>query len=65
MLKDVLPLGHHLRSQARAFKPSWRPNPYQVRIHLGFQDQSVVKWTSRMHPDSVFDDPHIDGKIIS
>jgi hypothetical protein len=36
-------LGHHLRSQARASKPSWRPNPYQVRVHLGLYDQSVVK----------------------
>jgi hypothetical protein len=65
MPKDVLLLGHHLRSQARAPKPSWRPNPYQVRVHLGFQDQSIVKWTLRTYPESVFDDPHMDGKIIS
>jgi hypothetical protein len=65
MPKDILLLGHHLKSQARAAKPSWRPNPYQVRVHLGLQDQSLVKWTPRTHPDSVFDDPHMDGKIIS
>jgi hypothetical protein len=65
MLKDVLLLGHHLRSQVRASKPSWMPDPYQVRVYLGFQDQSVVKWTPRTYPDSVFDDPHMDGKIIS
>jgi hypothetical protein len=65
MPKDVLLLGHHLRSQARAPKPSWRPNPYQVRVHLGFQDQSIVKWTLRTYPEFVFDDPHMDGKIIS
>jgi hypothetical protein len=64
MPKDILLLGHHLRSQVRAFKLSWRHNPYQVRVHLGLQDQSVVKWTSRTNPDSVFDDPHMDGKMI-
>jgi hypothetical protein len=61
MPKDALLLGHHLRSQARASKP----NSYQVRVYLGFQNQSVVKRTSRMHLDSVFDDPYMDGKIIS
>jgi hypothetical protein len=64
MPKDILLLGHHLRSQARASKPSWRLNPYQVRVHLGLQDQSIVKWTLRMHLDSVFYYPHMDGKII-
>jgi hypothetical protein len=65
MSKDALLLGHHLRSQARAFKPSWRPNPYQVRVHLGLQDQSVVKRTHMTHLDFVVDDPYMDGKIIS
>jgi hypothetical protein len=63
MPKDVLLLGHHLRSQIRASKPSWRPNPYQVRVHLRLQDQSVVKWMPKTHP--VFYDPYMDGKIIS
>ena len=31
------------RSQARASKPSWRPNPCQVRVHLGLKEQRVVK----------------------
>jgi hypothetical protein len=65
MPKDTLLLGHHLRSQVRASKPSWRPNPYQVRVHLGLQDQSIVKQTHRTYMDSVFDDPYMDGKIIS
>jgi len=62
---DVLLLGHHLRWSARSFKPSQRPDPYQVRVYLGLQDQHAVKWTPRTHPDSIFDDPHIDEKIIS
>jgi len=64
MAKDIFFLGHHLRRQPRASKPSWRPNLCQVRVHLGFQEQSVVKRTSRSHTDSVFDDPHLDGKIF-
>jgi len=32
---DVFLLGHHLKRPARSFKPSQRPNPYQVRVHLG------------------------------
>ena len=27
-------------------------------------DQSALNWSPRTHPDSVFDDPHMDGKII-
>jgi hypothetical protein len=41
------------------------PNPCQVRVHLGLQEQSVVKRMPRSHTDSIFDDPHMDGKIIS
>ena len=36
----------------------------QVRAHLGFQDQSVIKLVTRARPDSIFDDPHMDGKLI-
>jgi len=61
---DVLLLGHHLRRSARLSKPSERPYPYQVRVHLGLHDQHAVKRISRTHPDFVFDDPHMDGKII-
>jgi hypothetical protein len=61
---DILLLGHLLRSPARASKPSWRPSPTRVRVCLSLQDQFAIKWTSRTHPDSVFDEPHMDGKII-
>ena len=61
---DVLLLGHHLRRPARTSKPSQRPSPIRVRVYLGRQDQSAIKRTSKTHPDSVFDDPHMDGKII-
>ena len=36
----------------------------QVRVCLGLQDQSVLNWSPRTHPDSVFDDPYMDGKLI-
>jgi hypothetical protein len=62
---NILLLGHHLRRLARTSKPNRRPSPIWVWVFLGLQDQSVIKWTPRMHPDSVFDDPHMDGKIIS
>jgi hypothetical protein len=65
MPKDVLLLGHHLRRPARMSKPSRRPSPIRVRVYLGLLDQSAKKWMPRTHPDSVFDDPHMDGKIIS
>jgi hypothetical protein len=44
--------------------PRWRPKATQVRVCLGIQDQSVLNWSPRTHLDSVFDDPHMDGKII-
>jgi hypothetical protein len=62
---DVLLLGHHLKRSARSFMPSQRPNPYHVRVHLILQDHHVVKRMPRTQPDFVFDDPHMDGKIIS
>ena len=36
--------------------------PNQIRAHLGFQDQSIIKLVTRVHPGSIFDDPHMDGK---
>jgi hypothetical protein len=65
MLKDVLHLGNHLRRQPRASKPSWRPSPIRVQVCFGLLNQSAIKRTPRMHSDSVFDDPYMDGKIIS
>jgi hypothetical protein len=64
MALDVHLLGHHLRRLARTSKPSQRPSPIRVRVCLGHQDQSVIKQTPRTHPNSIFDDPHMDGKII-
>jgi len=39
-------------------------DPNQVRVWLGLQDQSALNWSHRTYPDSVFDDPHMDGKLI-
>ena len=44
--------------------PRWRPKATQVRVCLGFQDQSALNWSPRTHPDYVFDDPYMDGKLI-
>jgi hypothetical protein len=38
--------------------------PNQVRVHLGIQDQSTLNWSPMTRPDSVFDDPYMDGKLI-
>jgi hypothetical protein len=64
MALDVHLLGHHLRRPARTSKPSQRPSPIRVRVCLGHQDQSAIKRMPRTHPNSVFDDPHMDEKII-
>jgi hypothetical protein len=61
---DFLHLGHHLRRPARTSKPSRRPSLIRVRVCFGLLDQSAIKRTPRMHPYSVFDNPHMDGKII-
>jgi hypothetical protein len=29
-----------------------RSSPTQLRLHLGFQDQSALKWMPKMYPDS-------------
>jgi hypothetical protein len=62
MALDVHLLGHHLRRPARTSKPSH--SPIRVRVCLGHQDQSAIKRMPRTHTNSVFDDPHMDGKII-
>ena len=64
MPKYVLLPGHHIRRQARATKLSWRPNPCEVRVNLGLQEHFVVKQTPRSQTDSVFNDPHMDGKLF-
>ena len=37
----------------------------QVRVHLGVQEQHILKMTPRSHTESVSDIPYMDGKIIS
>ena len=44
--------------------PRWRPKATKVRGRLGVQEQHVLKTMPRTHPESIFDDPHMDGKII-
>ena len=46
---DVLHLGHHLRRPEKASKSSWRPNPCQVRVYFGLQEQPALKQTPRSH----------------
>ena len=38
--------------------------PNQVRTHLGFQKQSVIKLVTWARSGSIFYDPHMDGKLI-
>ena len=44
--------------------PRWRPKATKVRVCLGLQDQSSLNWSPRTHLDSIFDDPHMVGKLI-
>ena len=48
----------------RLESPRWMPKATQVRVCLGLQDQSALNWSPRTHTDFVFDDPHMDGKLI-
>jgi hypothetical protein len=41
--------------KARECKPSWRPNPSRLRVHLGVQDRSALNWTPRTHKESDLD----------
>ncbi|WVZ85409.1 LOW QUALITY PROTEIN: hypothetical protein U9M48_032344 [Paspalum notatum var. saurae] len=51
------------RGTRRTSKSSWRPSPSRVRVYLGLQDLSTLKRRLRTHTGSVFDDPHMPGKI--
>ncbi|WVZ93600.1 LOW QUALITY PROTEIN: hypothetical protein U9M48_039568 [Paspalum notatum var. saurae] len=51
------------RGTRRTSKSSWRPSPSRVRVYLGLQDLSTLKRRPRTHTGSVFDDPHMPGKI--
>ena len=39
-------------------------DPNQVRVRLGLQDQSALNWSPRTHPDPIFNDSYMVGKII-
>jgi hypothetical protein len=40
-----------------------RSSPSRLRLYLGFQDQSALKWTPKMHPDFDCDGLDMVGKI--
>jgi hypothetical protein len=40
-----------------------RSSSTRLRLHLGFQDQSTLKWTPKMHLDSDCDGLDMVGKI--
>jgi hypothetical protein len=40
-----------------------RSSPTRLRLYLGFQDQSALKWTPKMHPDSDCNGLDMVGKI--
>ena len=44
--------------------PRWRPKATQVQVCLGLQDQSALNYIPRTHPDFIFDDPYMVGKLI-
>ncbi len=45
-------------------RPSLVGGPIHLGVgHLGFQEQSAPKTSPRPQTDSVFDDPHMPGKI--
>jgi hypothetical protein len=50
--------------QQMASKSSWRPNPCQVQVCLGVQDQSTLKQMLKSNIDSVLDILHMHGKLI-
>jgi hypothetical protein len=58
--------GIQIEKEAQSISGSSRQGggPNQVRVYLRIQEQHRVKSTPRVHTDSVFNDPHMDGKII-
>jgi hypothetical protein len=40
-----------------------RSSPTRLRLHLGIQDQSTLKWMPRMHPEFDCDGLDMVGKI--
>jgi hypothetical protein len=53
----------YYRGAARASTTGRRSSSSQLRLHLGFQNQSALKWTPKMHPDSDCDELDMVGKI--
>jgi hypothetical protein len=41
-----------LRTSSKGTTTGRRSSPTRLRLHLRFQDQSALKWTPKMHPDS-------------
>jgi hypothetical protein len=66
MKANEISKGIQIEKEAQSLSGSSRQGggPNQVRVHLGLQEQCVVKQTSRPHMDSVFDDPYMDRKLI-
>ena len=38
--------------------------PTETRGPIQHDFESALNWSPRTHPDSVFNDPHMDGKLI-
>jgi hypothetical protein len=43
----------------------WRPKAIQVRVQFGVQEQCAIKWTHRLHTESVLDVLYMVGSRIS
>jgi hypothetical protein len=58
--------GVQIEKEARSLSGSSHQGggPNQVRVHLGIQEQSLIKPMPRAHTNSIFYDPYMDGKII-
>jgi hypothetical protein len=52
-----------VRRSSKGATTGRRSSPTRLRLHLGFQDQSALKWTPKMHPDSDCDRLDMVGKI--
>jgi hypothetical protein len=52
-----------LRRRSKGATTGRRSSPTRLRLHLGFQDQSALKWMPKMHPDSDCDGLDMVGKI--
>ena len=54
----------HGRGRKQEGRPSQVGGPIHLEVgHLGLQEQSAPKSSPKRQTDSVFDDPHMPGKI--